>query len=56
MPSGNGAAAGPSTAGERLSGDLIKAEVSAWLEKNARSIIKEIVLEQLASLSGKNDD
>lgn len=36
-----------------LSDDLIKAEVSAWLEKNARSIIKEIVLEQLASLSGK---
>ena len=39
-----------------LSDDVIKAEVSAWLEKNARSIIKEIVLEQLASLSGKNDD
>ncbi|MBO4710429.1 DUF2497 domain-containing protein [bacterium] len=36
-----------------LSDDLIKAEISAWLEKNARSIIKEIVLEQLASLSGK---
>ena len=39
-----------------LSDDVIKAEVSAWLEKNARSIIKEIVLEQLASLSGKNND
>ena len=39
-----------------LSDDVIKAEISAWLEKNARSIIKEIVIEQLASLSGKNDD
>ncbi|MBO7127009.1 hypothetical protein J6W78_05650 [bacterium] len=39
-----------------LSDDAIKAEVSAWLEKNARSIIKEIVMEQLASLSGKNND
>lgn len=39
-----------------VSGDMIKSEVSAWLEKNARSIIKEIVLEQLASLSGKNND
>ena len=36
--------------------DAIKAEVSAWLEKNARSIIKEIVLEQLASLSEKKND
>lgn len=39
-----------------ISEDIIKAEISAWLEKNARSIIKEIVIEQLASLSGKNDD
>ena len=39
-----------------LSDDVIKAEISAWLEKNARSIIKEIVIEQLASLSGKKDD
>lgn len=41
---------------KELSDDVIKAEVSAWLEKNARSLIKEIVLEQLASLSGKNND
>jgi len=34
----------------------IKAAVFEWLEKNARSIIKETVLEQLASLSGKNND
>ena len=40
----------------KISDDMIKAEVSAWLEKNARSIIKEIVMEQLASLSGKNND
>lgn len=39
-----------------LSDDMIKAEISAWLEKNARSIIKEIVMEELASLSGKKDD
>ncbi len=39
-----------------LSDDVIKAEISAWLEKNARNIIKEIVIDQLASLSGKNDD
>ena len=42
--------------GEAGDKDFIKAEVSAWLEKNARSIIKEIVLEQLASLSGKKND
>jgi|GEM_PF-2151761 hypothetical protein len=36
--------------------NAIRAEVSAWLEKNARSIIKEIVLEQLESLSGKKND
>ena len=39
-----------------LSDEMIKAEISAWLDKNARSIIKEIVIEQLASLSGKNND
>jgi len=33
----------------------IKAAVTEWLDKNARSIIKEIVLEELASLSGKNN-
>ena len=36
--------------------DALKTEISAWLEKNARSIIKEIVFEQLTSISGKNDD
>lgn len=36
--------------------EIIKAEIREWLDKNARSIIKEIVLEQLASLSGKNND
>ena len=50
-PSAAGESAGP-----ELSDDVIKAAVSEWLEKNARSIIKEIVLEQLESLSGKNDD
>ena len=39
-----------------LTDEMIKAEISDWLEKNARSIIKEIVLEQLASFSGKKDD
>ena len=34
----------------------IKAAVAEWLDKNARGIIKEIVLEELASLSGKNND
>ena len=34
----------------------VKAAVFEWMEKNARSIIKETVLEQLASLSGKNND
>ncbi|MBP5407412.1 hypothetical protein J6Z19_09785 [bacterium] len=34
----------------------IKAAVNEWLNRNARSIIKEIVLEELASLSGKNND
>lgn len=38
------------------SDDAVKTEITAWLEKNARKIIKEIVLEQLASLSGKQDD
>ena len=38
-----------------LSDDVIKAEIAAWLEKNARSLIKEIVLEELASLSGKDN-
>lgn len=36
--------------------DAVKAAVKEWLDKNARSIIKEIVLEQLISLSGKNND
>ena len=36
--------------------DPVKAAVKEWLDKNARSIIKEIVLEQLLSLSGKNND
>ena len=35
--------------------DPVKAAVKEWLDKNARTIIKEIVLEQLASLSGKNN-
>ena len=34
----------------------IKEAVSEWMDKNARSIIKEIVLEQLASLSGNHND
>lgn len=34
----------------------IKAAVFEWMEKNARNIIKETVIEQLASLSGKNND
>ena len=38
------------------SDDAIKAAVNEWLNRNARSIIKEIVLEELASLSGKNND
>ncbi len=37
------------------SDDAVKAAVKEWLDKNARSLIKEIVLEQLASLSGKNN-
>ena len=41
--------------GSESSEEIIKAEVRAWLDKNARSMIKEIVLEQLASLSGKNN-
>ena len=41
--------------GTESSEEIIKAEVRAWLDKNARSMIKEIVLEQLASLSGKNN-
>ena len=41
--------------GSGSSEDIIRTEVRAWLDKNARSMIKEIVLEQLASLSGKNN-
>lgn len=41
--------------GSKSSEDIIRTEVRAWLDKNARSMIKEIVLEQLASLSGKNN-
>ena len=44
---------------QELPGDnseIIKAEIRDWLDKNARSMIKEIVLEQLASLSGKHND
>lgn len=37
-------------------GSEIKSAVEEWMNKNARNIIKEIVMEQLASLSGKNDD
>lgn len=36
--------------------ETIKAEIRDWLDKNARNIIKEIVLEQLASISGKHND
>lgn len=36
--------------------DPVKAAVKEWLDKNARSIIKEVILEQLLSLSGKNND
>jgi len=39
-----------------FSDDALKAAVAEWLNKNARSIIKEIVLEQLASLSEKKND
>lgn len=39
-----------------LQDDAVKAAVTEWLNKNARGIIKEIVLEQLTSLSGKNND
>lgn len=38
-----------------LNDDAVKAAVTEWLDKNARSIIKEIILEQLTSLSGKNN-
>ena len=41
---------------EAASSDEIRGAVAEWLDKNARSIIKEIVLEELASLSGKNND
>ena len=38
-----------------LPDDAVKAAVTEWLDKNARSIIKEIILEQLTSFSGKNN-
>ena len=44
------------TLSEAASPDEIKAAVTEWLDKNARGIIKEIVLQELASLSGKNND
>lgn len=44
------------SSGSGFSDDAIKAAVTEWLNKNARSIIKEIVLEQLASLSEKKND
>lgn len=46
----------PSAVVSETSSSDIKAAVTEWLDKNARSIIKEIVLEELASLSGKNND
>ena len=39
-----------------ISSSEIKAAVTEWLDKNARDLIKEIVLQELASLSGKNND
>ena len=50
IPQENPAGEGPTD------NDPVKAAVKEWLDKNARNIIKEIVLEQLASLSGKNND
>ncbi|HPA55971.1 MAG TPA: hypothetical protein PLT70_00915, partial [bacterium] len=37
-----------------LNEDITKEEIRNWLEKNGRQIIKEIVLEQLSKLSGKD--
>ncbi len=37
-----------------LNEDIVKDAVRNWLEKNGRQIIKEIVLEQLSKLSGKD--
>lgn len=42
--------------GAEPSDSVIREEIRSWLDKNAKSIIKEIVLEQLADLSGKHND